>query len=399
MRDGDKNPGRTLIYMAVALALWGGKKVPAAPSLLPENAALLYYQAFSGAHDVISRRPLEVNVVLGGRDPNDGLRRWLAYNKDFHQSVRLVDLAVELPLCDWGAIYAGPDRNVRFLTHGINSLERVLMLNAHVLVFEGRYRTALEVALKLPQFADHIGDGDYVLWNTSVGTHASAFRSIRYVLGRMPPEAETLMWLKREIAHGPRASWSPRETLAKWRDMEIRGWQAYPDDYARRFLYDSGGDKNARSRSLDVESVRAAHDLFLEQMLAILEDDVTYEVKRARIKQLTDRVMEKAKIDDATAIMVAAMHWWEAYYQYHVSSAATINAVKTALEIYLVTAKEGHLPQTLPEELPQDPFSGQDFEYQLTDEGFRLRCRVAPIDFKAAGNRLRLREYDFKVAE
>jgi hypothetical protein len=37
------------------------------------------------------------------------------------------------------------------------------------------------------------------------------------------------------------------------------------------------------------------------------------------------------------------------------------------------------LPETLPDYLPKDPFSGQDFEYEITEKGFVLRCRAKDI--------------------
>ena len=42
------------------------------------------------------------------------------------------------------------------------------------------------------------------------------------------------------------------------------------------------------------------------------------------------------------------------------------------IDIYLVRAKTGKLPEALPEGLRTDPFTGKDFLYEITKDGFRL---------------------------
>jgi hypothetical protein len=63
------------------------------------------------------------------------------------------------------------------------------------------------------------------------------------------------------------------------------------------------------------------------------------------------------------------------WYPYQVMHQARINGIKAAVEVYLVLAKTGRLPEKLPEYLPKDPFTSEDFVYEITDEGFALRCQ------------------------
>ncbi len=78
-------------------------------------------------------------------------------------------------------------------------------------------------------------------------------------------------------------------------------------------------------------------------------------------------------------------------YPYRVGHQAHINGVKAAVEVYLVIAKTGQLPKTLPDGLPKDPFTGRDFVYEITDDGFALRCQGK--EFLSRKNRW----LDFKV--
>jgi len=70
-----------------------------------------------------------------------------------------------------------------------------------------------------------------------------------------------------------------------------------------------------------------------------------------------------------------------------------VNAIRTAIEIYLMKTETGQLPEMLPANLPKDPFSGQDFEYEATEEGFVFRCREKEIGIN------KVLEYEFVIAQ
>lgn len=55
-------------------------------------------------------------------------------------------------------------------------------------------------------------------------------------------------------------------------------------------------------------------------------------------------------------------------------------ALRTAIDLYSSYAKTGRLPDALPAGLPQDPFSGEPFQYEKTANGFILRCAGKDLD-------------------
>jgi len=77
----------------------------------------------------------------------------------------------------------------------------------------------------------------------------------------------------------------------------------------------------------------------------------------------------------------------------YVRSVAYFNAIRAAIEIFLIKAETGQLPDALQDDLPKDPFSGQDFEYEVTEEGFSLRCWEKEISEN------RVWQYEFKVQD
>jgi hypothetical protein len=67
------------------------------------------------------------------------------------------------------------------------------------------------------------------------------------------------------------------------------------------------------------------------------------------------------------------------------------NAIKAATEVLLKRAKTKRLPDALPAGLPKDLFSGKDFKYEKTADGFTLRCRGKDLD------KYETYKYEFKV--
>ena len=65
----------------------------------------------------------------------------------------------------------------------------------------------------------------------------------------------------------------------------------------------------------------------------------------------------------------------ESYMDSHTAQKAQINCTKAAVELYLIMAKTGQLPEKLPENLPEDPFTGRDLLYRKRDYGFVLGCQ------------------------
>jgi hypothetical protein len=71
----------------------------------------------------------------------------------------------------------------------------------------------------------------------------------------------------------------------------------------------------------------------------------------------------------------------------------SVNALNCALGIYAHKAGTGELPDEIPADSPKDLFSGGNFEYEKTKDGFVLRCRGRDL-FKNE-----IHEYEFKVPQ
>ncbi|MEJ2703064.1 MAG: hypothetical protein P8Z79_11545 [Sedimentisphaerales bacterium] len=122
----------------------------------PDNAALLYYQAFLTLAQLSDEARDRIGTVaLGETAPDDQVRVDISKCAG---AIEFAEAAVKVPDCYWGVRYSqGFDAlmpqlaQMRFLTF-------VLLADARVRAADGDYKGALERCLMTGTFARHIGD-------------------------------------------------------------------------------------------------------------------------------------------------------------------------------------------------------------------------------------------------
>jgi hypothetical protein len=402
------------------------------PSVFPQNAALVYYQACL-FRCLSLKPPAGFRGIVSGTfgpnsDPNEAVASFVR-SRDYQFLIELVTAASRLPQCDWGLVHR---QQVISPTGGIarvDDLTSFLIVQAKVFACDGQYRAALENVLTLRRIARHFGDDMLTLYVQAAVTDARAFDLIRYVLGKMPPDVETLTWLHGQLAAGGEMEWRPRETLAKWLDWEVQYLQASPDVLAAAMRKPALRKKTEGLTGAQVlERARQGWEEVFESVLEVLESEMSPQDKSRALGQLEMKVF--AKISGAEA----AAEVWESeksaeekeeeikqlllagrdnmdpmgiieighavdFYSRYAYLPARVHAVQAAIAVYLIKARTGQLPQTLPTDLPKDPYTGKDFEYQVTERGFILRCRGVFPAYGSSGPNPEPMQLEFQVAE
>jgi hypothetical protein len=357
------------------------------------------------------RERLEHERKMRGVVPNETIR---AYMRSCREAIEIAQAASEISECDWGFRYSrGFTLGVPQLIE-IKNLGTVLRTDALLLAADGDYRAAFERCLMIRRFARHVGDDGIFAYTTSTTLGSSATYCIRILLGQMRPDVDTLTWLKGELT--AEAGSSPsftralktemelalqrlrtnREGLLKARD-ELAG--KAPDENAKKEIYTLADEKF-------IALVQKPYADFLSSILRVMDQKAPYTEKVAEMQRLTENLEKQF---DSYLFTKMFMYWPKgvrALYTHHVLHEAHFNAFMAGIEIHLVRAKTGQLPEELPEGLPKDPFSGKDFEYEITDDGFVLRCRAR--DLEASPTEVRpghppkvlsdkFQQYEFKV--
>ena len=102
--------------------------------------------------------------------------------------------------------------------------------------------------------------------------------------------------------------------------------------------------------------------------------EMTDEQRLAEMQKVLHELGEAFRIDRTFGL---PWHLIDGLFESQVRHTAQINIIKAAVGVYLVLAKTGQLPKELPDYLAKDPYTGRDFLYEITDEGFALRCQDA----------------------
>jgi hypothetical protein len=367
-----------------------------APSGLPQNAALVYYQACLLNTQLLYPPEAFVRVASSFDprfDPNSVIRSFVQ-SRDCQFLIELTTAASKMPRCDWGLVRA-VRLNVPVAVLGqMKTLTQFLIVQAKISACDGQYKAGLENALTLRRISRHIGNETLHLYLASAGMNAGAFDLIRYVLGKMPPDAETLTWLERELATRSELESYSSEILAKWLDWEVQCLQASPDLLAK-VLEDPVLKTKTQGLTAPqvLERARSAWNEVLKSALEIMESEKSSGDKHHELEQLSMEADIKVREGDPMALMpnlVSVMTMYSA----NVNCLARVRVARAAIAIYHIKATTGQLPHTLPEGLPKDPYSGKDFEYQAAERSFVLRCRVG---LTGHGQGAETKQFEFQV--
>jgi hypothetical protein len=394
MRNTNRPNKRAVCRIYAAIVLWTLGAHAAALPPDPDNAALLYYQAFLFRPEPNDATFGRIDAVLRGAKPDESIRQYL---QRCHVTIELAQAAAQIRQCDWGILYSHGDGLNSGIIFQLRELCRLLAVDARTLAADGDCRAALGRCLTMRRLSEQIGDDTCLMYGSSLTLDTSALSCIQHVLGSMPPDIDTLIWLQGQLAvqGAPR---SPARAMEIARDIDLQFIRMDPERVAlwRKEVGENTEDESAKEDTLSLTDkellmrARQSYDKFLNSVNRIIGSDIPYVEKRAEIQRLSDN-LEQEPDTHPVALLAPNAQYAISYYRMHIRHAAHFNAIRAATEIYLTMAKTGRLPEMLPDYLPKDPYGGQDFEYETTEDGFVLRCRVKDIDER------KVQQYEFKV--
>lgn len=395
MRNINYSGKKAICGICVILILWTIRAKSATLPPDPDNAALLYYQAFLLRPEPDYDAWWSIDEVLRGADPNEKVREYLNL-PDCRKTIEFAEAAAQLPHCDWGIRYSqGVEAHLPLLVH-FRNLSFLIYADARVLAADGDYRAALGRCLTLRRFAGHVGDELLINYLVSLGIDGLSHRCMQYILGSMPTDVDILSWLRGQLVGVRDVFPSFIRALEIDFELSIHSLWNNPDSLIRlrEHLAENADDENIRDEILgltDEELIalfRESHEDFYNSVFRVIDSEMTYEEKSLEIQRIS-KIME----DKYAGNYFVGTWRIDEHYNLKVQNEAKFNALKAAIEIYLIKAKTGQLPETLPDGLPKDPYSDQDFEYEVTSQGFVLRCREEEIGTDAN----KLWEFEFNI--
>ncbi len=364
----------------------------------PDNAALLYYQAYISyekADDTME--DMVTDLARGNIEPNERIKKYI---ESCRTAIDLATAATEIPNCNWGLKYSdGISINLAHVAQ-TRKLGFLIAAEIRILTAEGDYRQAINRCLTVHKMGKHVGDDTPISFLVSMAIDKMVARRIQDILAEMTPDLETLTWLKAKLAEVPFKTPSLRVAMRSEKECFSSEMRVDKRDKLLDLCSgpgeDSDLDKTALKRLTEGDEVFFAknRDYYIKHMNSldeVLESSMPYAEVYSRLKQLNERPGKEITDNPAATLTSLLTPAFGRIYSIDIRTKTICNAIRTAIEIYIIKTKTGKLPDTLSTNLPGDLFSGKPFLYEKTTDGFILRCQGKDL------SKDKIYEYEFKV--
>ena len=341
----------------------------------PNNAALLYYQGFLMLAELSDEARDHIgDVARGETAPDDQIRKDIFKCID---AIEFAEAAAEVPTCQWGVRFSKGFEALLPQMAQLRFLTFVLIADARQRAADGHYRAALERCLMMETFARHIGDDTHVQYLISISVRDLEQKCMRDIIGRAADDTKLLQWLKKQLTTSPASVLSPVRSLKT--EIELVNDLMQIDNIKikkfARVLSDFDEKKADQIvQAANEQVLKRARQIYTEHInkaITVLSTPMPYEQAHSQLKHLTDDLDPNDPVSMTVKAFIPAI---DKFLSQKTAIETHANAIKAAIEILLSRDKRGRLPDALPSGLPNDKFSGKDFEYEKTKEGFVLRC-------------------------
>ncbi len=357
----------------------------------PDNAAVLYYRAslLYDSNDVMMQKVMK--FIKGDAKIDDKIRQYVKTNKNAIKS--FVD-AGDAPNCDWGVDYSQGIATVMPPFAPLRNIARIVRAQAKITAESGDYNRALDLCLSLHKAGNNIATGGNLIFHlVGIALDAIANEGIADILGDMRDNPETLIRLRGQIykftGKFPSLSSSlNRDMSTCTQDMSkerIEQILDMPGNFASK-------EKEKIIRQADEKFFTANKKYFLSHQAALLAAiEMPYPQSYEQLVWLKEKLRGDSKNNPDAILARLFVPAIDRVLCLDIRCKTHFNAVKTAIEIYLIKARTGKLPGALPEGLPGDLFSGKPFLYEKTADGFILSCQGKDL------SKDEIYKYEFKV--
>jgi len=376
------------VFVSLAMALVASPVLAYPPD--PDNAALLYYQGILTLVELNEEARDRIRDVARAEvTPDEKVREDIS---KCIGAIQFAEAAAQVPACNWGVQYSqGLDALMPQLAH-MKVLTFVLVADARIRASDGDYKGALERCLMTGIFAHHVGDDTLVSYLVSLSVRAMVYKCMQDIIGQAVNDEELLGWLKNELATSSVYTLSPVKPLKIELEIVTDLMQMDNVEKLARILADSDEKKMAdiinKADKKTLEQARRVYSEHIKSALTVFSTPMRYEQAHSKLKQLANNFDPNDPASAAAGAFIPAL---ARILTLKTRTETHANAIKAAIDICLTRAKTGRLPVTLPTGLPKDVFSGKNFKYEKTADGFILSCRSKDLD------KDEIYEYEFKV--
>ena len=388
MKTVNRNKMRQVIS-AILILLISSSLVFAYP---PDNAAVLYYRASLNYNVNDTMKDKLTGVIKGNIDIDEEIKAYVQSNKIWIK--QFVD-AGKAPHCDWGIDYSEGLATLAPPYASLRNMARIVLVQAKIAAESTDYKRALDLCISVHKAGNHIAGGGLLISHlVGISLNGNTNQCIVDILPQISDNPEILIRLRGQIFDVSGKFPSIKTSLN--RDLSIcvqdirKEKAAYILD---KLLGDQISKEKARIiRQADENFFKANKEYFLNHQAALLTAiDLPYPQSFEQLVRLGKKLGQDYKNNNNSILTNNFVPAIDRVLCLDIRSKTHFNAIKAAIEIYMIKTKTGKVPDALPAGLPGDLFSGKPFLYEKTADGFILRCQGKDL------SKDEIYKYEFKI--
>jgi hypothetical protein len=358
----------------------------------PDNAAVLYYKSFMLLEEPNENlKKMLSDLSKGNIGMNEQIRLYLERNRNV---IKEIVTAAEIKNCDWGLDFSEGSFLVMPHFAKCRQMAYILTADVKVLAEKGDYKTALERCLTIHKMGIHVGDDTILQRLVGMALGRLANKCIMEIVPQVSGDCETLERLRWRLVDISSRYLSLKVAIAK--EAEVCEQQINRENVLS--YIEAAGEPCDMPKEIlegDEEFFARARDYYRSVVAKIQSDfDLPYAEAIQRLEELDKQIKkdgtERPEVMITRFLLAPAISRWRTY---ETRGKTHLNAIFAGIDIYLIRAKTGKLPDELPAGLPKDMFSGKDFIYEKTDSGFTLKYQGKDL------TRDIVHQYEFKVVK
>ena len=357
----------------------------------PDNAAVLYYRASLNYNVNDKMKDRLTELIKGNIGIDEEIKTYVQSNKNWIK--QFVD-AGESPNCDWGIDYSEGIALLMPPYAPIRNMAKIVLAQAKIAADSAEYKQALDLCLSTHKAGAHLADGGLLISHlVGISLNSYANQCITDILPQISDKPDMLIWLKNQIDDVSQKLPSLKASVN--RDLRICAQDIRREKIENIFEM-LGKDVPEKQRQIirngDDAFFKASKEYFLEYLSDCLTAvDLPYPQSYKQLVKLGEKPGIESKKNPNAIIAAHFATATDRVVCVDIKARTHFNAIKTALNLYIMRVKASRLPDSLPIGLPRDLFSGKDFEYEKTKDVFILRCRSKDL------SKDEIYQYEFKL--
>jgi len=373
----------------------------------PDNAAVLYYKAaLLYSPDDEMKKVIEEFSKESADLSKANINKIREFVNNNRSTIDTVLDASRIKNCDWGLNFS-EGLEMKVPLYSMRKMVHLMAADVKILAKDGNFETALSRCISLYKMARHMNDCIFISYLFGVAVNGIANSCLAQIISDMPQDVHRLTWLKNRLVEIDSIPLSVKPALISERDIVLMSMTPeHLPDMARLISIEleednSLGEEEKSDKEKVLASVLTFDDSTIERNKKYFENfyagildafDMPYSEGYAVLTELrkkAEKQMSQGNTDATLTVIFrpAVGKMLSIVTRFHTHN----NAIRTAIELYIIKTKTGKLPEKLPSDLPGDLFSGKPFDYKKTSNGFILLCRDEEI------NTGKVHQYEFKL--